>query len=363
MAERRKLLVAMSEAGADVSNALRRQGYEIVVATDAVAVLTMALRHKPDAVVLADRLAAGGTNLALRRLRSSVHTAGIPVIALAEPGPVKQALLAAGVEACLDLPLDSAELFRALHELLLVSRTVSGAPAEILGDPGRLAALERTGLLDSAEDEEFDTVTRLAARLLHAPVALVSLVDDQRQFFKSQIGLPQPWDQQRQTPLSHSFCQWVVSSDQELAISDAREHPILRTNGAIFDLGVVAYAGVPLSAATGETIGSFCAIDGKPRNWTSDELATLRDLGQIIGVCSALNHFRQDGRSLGAHDSVFLPVARSAAMAFVGAARLLSRHGDIAEVRAALIGLIERRGHDLIDFADAAAPASQRSAA
>ena len=344
-----------------LSNSVSEAGYDVLLASDAVGVLTMALRHKPDCVVLGPRLAAGGAQHALRRLRSSVHTAGICVIALADHGAEKQALLSGGAEACLDLPVDFTELTRALRELLLVRRTVATAPIAILSDPGRLAALGNTGMLDSEPDEEFDILTRLAAQLLGTPVALVSLVDDQRQFFKSQVGLPHPWDKSRQTPLSHSFCQWVVSSDEELVVSDAREHAILRTNGAISDLGVVAYAGVPLSAATGETIGSFCAIDCKPRDWNSEQLATLRDLGQVVNACSAFNQLRLGGRQPGTDTAWFLGTTRVTARGFVGAARLLGRHGANPEVRATLLGVIERRAHELIDAAEA--PPGKRAAA
>ena len=111
-------------------------------------------------------------------------------------------------------------------------------------DP-RLAALRQTGLPDSGPEEAFDRLTRLATRALGVPVALVSLVDEHRQFFKSCVGLPEPWATDRQTPLSHSFCQHVVSAADPLVIADARQHPLVRDNAAIADLGVVAYAGFP----------------------------------------------------------------------------------------------------------------------
>ena len=91
--------------------------------------------------------------------------------------------------------------------------------------PARLRELRGTRLLDSPAEESFDRLTRLTSTVLNVPVALVSLVDDDRQFFKSCLGLPQPWARQRQTPLSHSFCQHVVESREPLVISDAREHP------------------------------------------------------------------------------------------------------------------------------------------
>jgi hypothetical protein len=78
--------------------------------------------------------------------------------------------------------------------------------------PDRLAELDATELLDSPVEEIFDRFTRLASASLQAPVSLVSLVDRDRQFFKSSIGLQEPWASKRQTPLSHSFCQHVVES-------------------------------------------------------------------------------------------------------------------------------------------------------
>ena len=75
-----------------------------------------------------------------------------------------------------------------------------------LADEGRLAALKRTRLLDTPPEESFDRLTRLVCRALGAPVALVTLVEANRQFFKSVVGLPQPWAALRQTSLLHSFC-------------------------------------------------------------------------------------------------------------------------------------------------------------
>ena len=84
-------------------------------------------------------------------------------------------------------------------------------PRNALDSPGRLAALQASGLLDSPPEAAFDRLTHLAVLLLNAPVALVSLVDDRRQFFKSQVGLAEPWASARETPLTHSFCQYVVA--------------------------------------------------------------------------------------------------------------------------------------------------------
>jgi diguanylate cyclase (GGDEF)-like protein/PAS domain S-box-containing protein len=153
--------------------------------------------------------------------------------------------------------------------------------------PGRLDALKSTALLDTAPEEDFDRWTRLSSRLLGVPVALVSLVDDKRQFFKSQVGLGEPWATHRETPLSHSFCKHLVASGAPLVVSDARESPVLRDNLAIAELGAIAYAGVPLEA-NGVPIGAFCVIDNVPRDWTEDEVNLLRELADAVQTQIAL---------------------------------------------------------------------------
>jgi GAF domain-containing protein len=131
-------------------------------------------------------------------------------------------------------------------------------------------------VLDTPAEAAFDRVTTLVSRLLDVPVALVSFVATDRQFFKSCVGqIAEPWMSARQTPLSHSFCQHVVELAEPLVIEDAREHPLVRDNLAIPDLGVVAYAGVPITTPEGEILGSLCAIDTSPREWSEEHLSSL----------------------------------------------------------------------------------------
>ena len=148
--------------------------------------------------------------------------------------------------------------------------------------PERLRELHRSMLLDTPPEESFDRLTRLTSSVLNVPVALVSLVDSDRQFFKSCLGLPQPWAAQRQTPLSHSFCQHVVESRRPLVVSDAREHPLLRNNPAIRDLGIIAYAGAPLISPNGQVLGTLCAIDHEPRHWTTNQVEILSNLAGSV---------------------------------------------------------------------------------
>jgi diguanylate cyclase (GGDEF)-like protein/PAS domain S-box-containing protein len=144
-----------------------------------------------------------------------------------------------------------------------------------------VSLLKTTGLLDGPPERDFDHWTRLSSRLLGKPIVLVSLVDDQRQFFKSAFGLAEPWATRREKPLSHSFCKHVVASGKPLVVADARESPLLRDNPAITDLGVIAYAGVPLEAE-GRPVGAFCAIDTVPHVWTDEEVSLLRDMGDAV---------------------------------------------------------------------------------
>jgi PAS domain S-box-containing protein len=152
---------------------------------------------------------------------------------------------------------------------------------------GRIAAVGGTGLLDRPKAPGLDRLTRLASRLLNVPTALVSLVTGERQVFASQIGLAQRWADAGETPLSHSFCQYVVDDDAPLVVSDARTDDRLRDNLAISEIGVIAYAGMPIRLG-GHTLGSFCAIDAQPRTWSDAELEILRDLAAAVASEIAL---------------------------------------------------------------------------
>ncbi len=153
--------------------------------------------------------------------------------------------------------------------------------ADVLRDPARLAALADTGLADTPPEEAFDRLTRLAARLLDAPTACLSLVDGHRQFFKSVHGAPAALAGVRETPLSHSICARVVRSGEALVVPDLAVHPELSTHPMVSEAGLRAYAGYPVVAAAGKTLGSFCVFDTRPHAWGADELAALADLAAL----------------------------------------------------------------------------------
>lgn len=150
---------------------------------------------------------------------------------------------------------------------------------DIIRNPERLAALRSTGLVDAPPERTLQQLARVAAKALDAKVALVSLVEEERQCFRNAAGpgadaLPAD----RQTPLSHSFCKHAVVSRRPFVVDDARLHPLVADNPSVTELGVIAYAGIPLATADGHMIGSLCVIDSRPRHWSDDQIEMLTAL-------------------------------------------------------------------------------------
>lgn len=328
-----------AHAAAALESAFRRAGWLPVTAADTLQTLSRIATERPAALLLNSRLPGGGGLFTLKKLRNSIQTATIPVVALlGRFGAGADELRAAGARECLPESAGVEAICAAVGRQL-GQAVIPEHPVEILRAPERLAAVRATALLDSPAEACFDLLTGLASRLLGVPVSLVSLVDGERQYFKSQVGLPEPWASTRQTPLSHSFCQWVVSGHESLVVDDAREHPVLATNHAIRDLGVVAYAGVPLEAWHGEPIGSFCAIDSRAHAWTNDDLASLGDLARLAEACMAVR--RWDAASADAPGRIRPGGAVRTALNC--AARLCARAGSrLAPAdHAALLDLVE----------------------
>lgn len=165
-------------------------------------------------------------------------------------------------------------------------------PQPDLGDMGTLTRDERVmqsvlytlGLVDAPPEEQFDKFTRLVKGALDVPVALVSFVEEEqdRQYFKSQIGLSGHWAEDRQTPLSHSFCQYVKRDNKPLIVENAPEDARVCDNLAIPDLGVRAYLGVPIHDPIGAPLGALCAIDSVPRAWFKEDIALMTDLASCV---------------------------------------------------------------------------------
>jgi len=211
-------------------------------------------------------------------LESEARTLGVSVAQFVREAAIMRVAMLAGTRGDPDAELTIADIAARSRQ----GRPIADEVAKALAEPGRLAALHDSALLDSPREEEFDRLARLASRAVNAPVALVSAVDRDRQFFKSCLGLPEPWMTRRETPLSHSFCQHVVAAREPMLISDARKEDRLLDNMAIRDLGVIAYLGVPLITREGFAIGTLCVIDHEPRVWTSDEVDLVKDVAAAV---------------------------------------------------------------------------------
>lgn len=148
----------------------------------------------------------------------------------------------------------------------------------------RLRILRDLALLGDKKEPIYDQLTQYASKLIDAPVSLVSMVAADYQFFKSHTGLPEPWASRRSTPLSHSFCQHVITRNEPLVIEDARENDLVKNNLAIPDLNVIGYLGIPLTLSSKMSLGSFCVIDSEPRKWTENEVHIMEELSDLLIV-------------------------------------------------------------------------------
>jgi PAS domain S-box-containing protein len=158
----------------------------------------------------------------------------------------------------------------------------------------RIRAVRDAGIFELQGQHEFDDVIEVVKTALDCPVAILSILDDNRQVFVAHVGLPQPWSDRAETPLSHSFCQHVVRDRKPLVVEDATVHDLLRDNLATRDLGVVSYLGVPIALPDGMVVGALAAIDGKPRAWSDRELGLLETIGRL--ACNKLAAFLSEQR-------------------------------------------------------------------
>lgn len=145
-------------------------------------------------------------------------------------------------------------------------------------EPERIASLRKMLLLSSPDEEAFERVTRTARRLFDVPIVLLSLVDEQRQWFKSCIGLPV-----RETGREVSFCGHAIMSDALFVVEDARRDPRFADNPLVTQAPhLVFYAGRPLRNAEGFLVGTLCIIDDAPHPFSDADRKVLDDLGYWV---------------------------------------------------------------------------------
>ncbi|MGL5305589.1 GGDEF domain-containing protein [Aeromonas jandaei] len=142
----------------------------------------------------------------------------------------------------------------------------------------RLDALRRLAVLDSPAEERFDRITRMARNMFDVPIALVSLVDENRQWFKSCCGLPV-----LETPREISFCGHAILGEELFVVEDATQDPRFFDNPLVTgEPHIRFYAGHPLEVGDGLKLGTLCIIDRKPRSLSDKDQALLADLASMV---------------------------------------------------------------------------------
>ena len=151
--------------------------------------------------------------------------------------------------------------------------------ASCLANLSRLDALHASGLVERGRDEALDGLTQEAASRLGAPMAFINVLDEEWQYHVSTHG----WEGPRKEPASASYCQYVVAQDDVLIVNDSTTDPLVEDNPGTTEGNVRAYLGVPIRR-DGHCLGSLCVVDERPREWTDEDFATLRQLAGRITV-------------------------------------------------------------------------------
>lgn len=244
----------------------------VVETRSADAVLRAIDQKQPSLIVLEQKKDLDPLELS-RKIRTLQATRDVPIVVVAD---IEDHLggTAAGVTDWLIRPFSSAYARTRLRAWLLRTQARWVRAPLPLDEEQRLATLHSLDILDTPEEERFDRLTRLAAGILGVPVALVSLVDRERQWFKSVHGA-----EVRQTPRETSFCAHAVAARELLVVPDARADNRFADNPA--STRVRFYAGCPLFVDQ-SCVGTLCVLDVRPRQLSVEQIGLLKDMAALV---------------------------------------------------------------------------------
>jgi GAF domain-containing protein len=174
----------------------------------------------------------------------------------------------------------------------------------------RLSALRSYKILDTKPEERFDELTQLAALICGVPISLISLVDTDRQWFKSRFGLDA-----QETPRAQAFCTHAIMQPKMFVVPDAAKDERFADNPLVTgDLNVRFYAGAPLATEDGHLLGTLCVIDHKPRTLTKEQKTALELLArQVIANVELHRNLTELRDALAARDAAEAPSGEAAA--------------------------------------------------
>ncbi|MBP8133923.1 MAG: EAL domain-containing protein [Zoogloea sp.] len=239
------------------------------IATEEEEAVNLIVATQPDAILLDLALSPGSGVRVLERIREAGCGARVIVLTNNIGSALREACLKLGANGFFDKTTEASECFELLYSWL---------PPLPKNEAQRLATLQETRLLDSPEEEVFDDLTHLAATIAEVPIAVVSLIDQDRQWFLSHFGL-----QARETSRSIAFCAHAILHNEMLEIPDALEDSRFRDNPLVVGApNIRFYAGVPLTLVSGEALGTLCVIDNKPRQLTPAQRQALKTLASCV---------------------------------------------------------------------------------
>lgn len=273
----RKVLIVHSDpqVASALAQALARSGHTAVEHTETLGVVMTAVREEPQLVVVElDRPLLDGVEV-LRVLRQNPAVAATPIVFLAsaENAAVRDRVIALGAQGVIDARGGTEEVAAHIEELLLHRK-----PHLPANESARIRALHRLKVLDTGPDKLLDELTAAASALTGAPIALVSLVDSQRQWFKSRFGIDAT-----ETPRDLAFCAHAIHGTEIFEVPDAAQDERFATNPLVAsDPNIRFYAGMPLVTKDGLGLGTLCVIDRVPRSLTQQQRSGLAGLGRIV---------------------------------------------------------------------------------
>ncbi|HEX3176462.1 MAG TPA: MBL fold metallo-hydrolase [Methylomirabilota bacterium] len=269
--------VAQTALRERLADAARVDGFTVMIAKTPDEAVSL-VRVTPPSLLLLGRRLGGDDGLELARmLRHDAADLPIVMVAARESEADRAGGAEAGVTDWLVAPFSLVYARTRIRAWALrqACRWVS-APAPV-DEPDRVEALRRLQLLDTPSEERFDRLTRLARRVFDVPMALVTLVDEERQWFKSTSGIDI-----RETPREAAFCAYTIHGDDPFVVPDARLDPRFADNPLVAgEPRIRFYAGHPVRIGP-HRIGTLCLGDHRPRDLSDADRRTLEDLAALV---------------------------------------------------------------------------------